>query len=60
MSEPEISFGSGKGQVVLKGRDAIRAAGWAVPLVLLAKAAAILILPTVVATYIILRGMLSQ
>jgi hypothetical protein len=45
MSDPEISIGSGKTQVILRGRDAIRAAGWALRLLLFARAASLLALP---------------
>jgi hypothetical protein len=38
----EISLGSGKSQVVLKGREAIRAAGWALRLLLISRAVATL------------------
>jgi hypothetical protein len=35
---PEVIFGSGKSQISLRGREAIRAAGWALRLLLFAKA----------------------
>jgi hypothetical protein len=37
MSDPEILIGSGKWQITLKGRDAIRAAGWTVRFLLFAR-----------------------
>lgn len=35
---PQVSIGSGTDQIVLKGRDAITAAGWALPFLLFARA----------------------
>jgi hypothetical protein len=40
---PEVIFGSGKGQISLRGREAIRAAGWALRLLLYARALKILL-----------------
>jgi hypothetical protein len=48
MGDPEISFGSGKSLIVLKGRDAIRAAGWALRFLLFARGASNLLLSTAV------------
>jgi hypothetical protein len=44
MSDPEISFGSGKSLIVLKGRESIRAAGWALRYLLFARATMMLML----------------
>lgn len=38
MSDPEISMGKGRSQTVLKGKEAIRAAGWTVRYFLFANA----------------------
>ncbi len=38
MNDPEISMGKGASQTVLKGKGAIRAAGWTVPYFLFAHA----------------------
>jgi hypothetical protein len=48
MSEPEFSFGNGRNQIKLKGSEAIRAGGWSIRALLLARAAAILV-PAIVA-----------
>jgi hypothetical protein len=46
MSEqpPEVIFGSGKSQISLRGREAIRAAGWALRMLLFARAVRVLLL----------------
>lgn len=44
MSDPEILIGSGKSQITLKGREAIRAAGWTVPFLLFARGIRLLFL----------------
>jgi hypothetical protein len=51
----EISLGAGKSQVTLKGKEAIRAAGWTLRLLLFARAIAILSLPVAAAIYLILK-----
>jgi hypothetical protein len=43
MSDPEFSFGNGRNQIKLKGSEAIKAGGWTIRALLLAKAAAILV-----------------
>jgi hypothetical protein len=44
MSDPEILIGSGKSQITLKGREAIRAAGWTVRFLLFARGIRLLFL----------------
>jgi hypothetical protein len=41
MSDPEFLFGRGRHQISLKGREAIREGGWAIRLLLVARALAI-------------------
>ena len=53
MSDPEFSFGKGRGQINLKGKDAIREGGWSIRALLLARALAIL-LPAIAITVAIL------
>jgi hypothetical protein len=43
MSDPEFSFGKGRNQINLKGKDAIREGGWAIRTLLLARALAIVV-----------------
>lgn len=43
MSDPEFSFGKGRNQINLKGKEAIREGGWAIRGLLLARAMAILL-----------------
>ncbi len=43
MSDPEFSFGKGRSQINLKGKDAIREGGWSIRALLLARALAILL-----------------
>jgi hypothetical protein len=40
---PEFTFGKGRTQINLKGRDAIREGGWSIRALLLARALAILV-----------------
>lgn len=40
---PEFSFGSGRNQINLKGKEAIREGGWSIRLLLAARAVAILL-----------------
>jgi hypothetical protein len=42
MEDPEISIGSGRSQIVLKGREAIRAAGWTLRFLLFARGVSLL------------------
>jgi hypothetical protein len=42
-NEPEFEFGSGRGKISLKGRDAIRAGGWTIRALLVARALRILL-----------------
>lgn len=57
---PEVIVGAGKAQVSLRGREAIRAAGWTIRLVLVAKAMRILVvLPVGGACYLALKWYLS-
>jgi hypothetical protein len=37
-SHPEVTFGAGKRQIILKGTEAIKAAGWTLWLLLVARA----------------------
>jgi hypothetical protein len=53
MSEPEFSFGKGRGQIKIKGSDAIRESGWSIRALLLARAMAIL-LPAIAISFAIL------
>ncbi len=46
MGDPEISIGSGKTQITLRGREAIRAAGWPLRFLLFAYAIALLSIPS--------------
>jgi hypothetical protein len=41
---PEVTVGTGRSQVKLRGIEAINAAGWTVKLILIAKAAAIVMI----------------
>jgi hypothetical protein len=41
-TDPEFSFGYGRYRINLKGKDAIRAGGWSIRVLLLARAMAIL------------------
>jgi hypothetical protein len=43
IGDPEISFGTGRGQVKLKGSEAIEAGGWALRLLLLARAVSVVL-----------------
>ena len=52
MSEPEVSFGNGRNQIKLKGSEAIRAGGWSIRVLLLARAAAIFV-PVIVAAVVL-------
>jgi hypothetical protein len=45
LPDPVISIGSGSSQVILRGRDAISAAGWTLQFLLFARAASLLTLP---------------
>jgi hypothetical protein len=54
MSRPEFSFGEGRFKINLKGEEAIRAGGWAIRCLLLARALAILV-PTVGGIAVLLR-----
>jgi hypothetical protein len=47
MSDPEISIGSGRSRIVFRGPQAIRAAGWTLKMLLLAKAIRWLLLPII-------------
>jgi hypothetical protein len=40
---PEFSFGKGRTQICLKGKEAIQAGGWAIRTLLLARAFAVLV-----------------
>ena len=51
---PEISFGAGRNQVTLKGSEAIKAGGWTLRLLFVAKAVAYLTTPTIV-TYALIQ-----
>jgi hypothetical protein len=42
---PEITFGTGKSRVTLRGSQAIRAAGWTLRFLLIARALSILAFP---------------
>jgi hypothetical protein len=56
--QPEVHLGTGKSQISLKGKEAIRAAGWALRLLLLARAVRnLLVLP--IGGYFLLRWLLS-
>lgn len=62
MSEhpPEVIFGSGKSQISLRGREAIKAAAWAVPLLVLAKALRILlVVPIGGIAFLLIKWLLS-
>jgi hypothetical protein len=57
---PEVIFGSGKSQISLKGKEAIRAAAWALPLLLFARALRILlVVPIGGIAFIFLKWLLS-
>jgi hypothetical protein len=57
---PEVIVGSGKSQISLRGRDAIRAAGWALPLLLFARAVKILLfVPIGGIVFLLLKWLLS-
>jgi len=43
MSYPEFSFGKGRNQINLKGKEAIKEGGWSIRFLLLARALAILL-----------------
>ena len=51
---PEISFGAGRGQVKLKGKESIDAGGWALRLLFVARAVAYVVTPGAV-LYVTLR-----
>ena len=53
MSEPEFSFGKGRSQINLKGRDAIREGGWSIRALLLPRALGML-LPALAISAVIL------
>jgi hypothetical protein len=55
---PEISIGSGRGQVKLKGKEAIEASGWALRVLFIAKAIALVTTPGAV-IYLLLKYFLS-
>jgi hypothetical protein len=55
MDDPEISFGSGPTQVVLKGREAIHAVGWTLPFLLFARGIVALVVAISVAVCVIMR-----
>jgi len=57
---PEFSFGDGKNKVSIKGREAIRAAGWALRLLLFARAMNMLIvLPIGSIGYLFVKWLLN-
>ncbi len=45
MAEPQVSIGRGRSQIVLRGKDAIEAGGWAVKFVFVAIGFAIMTPP---------------
>jgi len=57
---PEVIFGSGKSQISLKGKKAIRAAGWGLPLLLFARAVRILlVIPIGGIAFLLLKWLLT-
>jgi len=44
MSDPEISIGAGRTQIILRGRDAIRAAGWSLRFLLFARGVSLFVI----------------
>jgi hypothetical protein len=57
---PEITFGDGKSKINFKGKEALRAAGWGLRLLLFARAVRILLLfPVGGIAFLLLRWVLS-
>jgi hypothetical protein len=55
---PEIAIGSGRTQIILRGRDAIRAAGWALRFLLVARGVSLAVIGTL-AAYTAMQWLLS-
>jgi hypothetical protein len=51
ITSPEITIGSGRSQIILTGRDAIRAAGWSLRFLLFVRGAVSLLIVGVLALY---------
>jgi hypothetical protein len=56
---PEISIGIGRTQVVLRGRDAIRAAGWSLRFLLFARGAFLFFVAGTLSAYAAMKWWLS-
>jgi hypothetical protein len=59
MSDPEISISAGRAKIILKGRDAIRAAGWTLRFLLFARGLSLLAVGAI-AVYAVIKWWLSS